>query len=77
MKKDLSFVVKLQRPICRTPIKPVQKHKVYHPARGPYSDKMVFRYCLSYRWEQREEKRARFAEASSASSLSMTTWVSP
>jgi len=28
MKKDLSFVVKLQRPICRTPIKPVQKHKV-------------------------------------------------
>jgi len=28
MKKDLSFVVKLQRPVCRTPIKPVQKHKV-------------------------------------------------
>lgn len=23
-----SFVVKLQRPFCRTPIKPVQKHKI-------------------------------------------------
>jgi hypothetical protein len=25
--KVLSFVVKLQRPACRTPIKPLQKHK--------------------------------------------------
>jgi hypothetical protein len=25
--KKLSFVVKLQRPVCRTPIKPLQKHK--------------------------------------------------
>lgn len=28
MKEKLSFVVKLQRPVCRTPIKPVQKHKI-------------------------------------------------
>ena len=27
MNKKMSFVVKLQKPICRTPIKPVQKHK--------------------------------------------------
>lgn len=27
MSKKMSFVVKLQRPVCRTPIKPVQKHK--------------------------------------------------
>jgi hypothetical protein len=27
MKKKMSFVVKLQKPVCRTPIKPVQKHK--------------------------------------------------
>ena len=27
MSKKLSFVVKLQRPVCRKPIKPVQKHK--------------------------------------------------
>jgi hypothetical protein len=27
MKKELKFVVKLQRPVCRTPIKPVQTHK--------------------------------------------------
>ena len=26
--KKMSFVVKLQRPVCRTPIKPCQKHKV-------------------------------------------------
>ena len=26
-KRKLSFVVKLQRPVCRTPIKPLQKHK--------------------------------------------------
>lgn len=26
MRKNLSFVVKLQRPVCRTPIKPVQAH---------------------------------------------------
>ena len=26
-KEKLSFVVKLQRPVCRTPIKPLQKHK--------------------------------------------------
>ena len=25
--KDLKFVVKLQRPVCRTPIKPLQTHK--------------------------------------------------
>ena len=25
--KKLNFVVKLQRPVCRTPIKPVQVHK--------------------------------------------------
>jgi len=27
MSKKLSFVVKLQRPVCRTPIKPVQAHR--------------------------------------------------
>ncbi len=27
MSNKLSFVVKLQRPVCRTPIKPVLKHK--------------------------------------------------
>jgi hypothetical protein len=27
MSKKMSFVVKLQRPVCRTPIKPVQSHK--------------------------------------------------
>jgi hypothetical protein len=27
MKKKISFLVKLQKPVCRTPIKPVQKHK--------------------------------------------------
>lgn len=27
MKTKSSFVVKLQRPVCRTPIKYVQKHK--------------------------------------------------
>lgn len=27
MKKENTLVVKLQRPVCRTPIKPVQKHK--------------------------------------------------
>lgn len=27
MKSKNSFVVKLQRPVCRTPIKYVQKHK--------------------------------------------------
>jgi hypothetical protein len=27
MNKEIKFVVKLQRPVCRTPIKPVQKHK--------------------------------------------------
>lgn len=27
MKKEIKFVVKLQRPVCRTPIKPVQSHK--------------------------------------------------
>lgn len=27
MRKKLSFVVKIQRPVCRTPIKPLQRHK--------------------------------------------------
>jgi len=27
MRKKESFVVQLQRPVCRTPIKPVQAHK--------------------------------------------------
>ena len=27
MKQKLTIVVKKQRPVCRTPIKPVQKHK--------------------------------------------------
>lgn len=27
MKKKFSFVVELKRPVCRTPIKPVQAHK--------------------------------------------------
>lgn len=27
MSRKTSFVVKLQRPVCRTPIKPVQAHK--------------------------------------------------
>lgn len=26
-KKNMSFVVKLKKPVCRTPIKPVQVHK--------------------------------------------------
>ena len=26
MRKKLSFVVELKRPVCRTPIKPVQAH---------------------------------------------------
>ena len=26
--KNLKFVVKLQRPVCRTPIKPRQAHKI-------------------------------------------------
>lgn len=25
--EKIKFVVKLQRPVCRTPIKPLQKHK--------------------------------------------------
>lgn len=28
MKEKVTFVVKMQRPVCRTPIKPVQKHKI-------------------------------------------------
>ena len=28
MKAQLKLVVKIQRPVCRTPIKPLQKHKV-------------------------------------------------
>ena len=27
MQRKINFVVKLQRPVCRTPIKPLQKHK--------------------------------------------------
>lgn len=27
MRKKISFVVELRRPVCRTPIKPVQEHK--------------------------------------------------
>ena len=27
MRKKITLVVKLQRPVCRTPIKPVQEHK--------------------------------------------------
>ena len=27
MRKKMTLVVKLQRPVCRTPIKPVQAHK--------------------------------------------------
>lgn len=27
MERNLKFVVQLKRPVCRTPIKPVQKHK--------------------------------------------------
>lgn len=27
MRKENKIVVHLQRPVCRTPIKPVQKHK--------------------------------------------------
>jgi hypothetical protein len=27
MSKKISFVVKIQRPVCRTPIKPLQRHK--------------------------------------------------
>jgi hypothetical protein len=27
MKKNLKLIVELKRPVCRTPIKPVQKHK--------------------------------------------------
>jgi len=28
MAKKLSFSVKILRPVCRTPIKPVEKHKI-------------------------------------------------
>jgi hypothetical protein len=28
MKKNLKLIVELKRPVCRTPIKPVQKHKI-------------------------------------------------
>ena len=28
MRDKITFVVKLQRPFCRTPIKPLQKHKI-------------------------------------------------
>ena len=28
MNRKSSFVVKLQRPVCRTPIKPLQAHKI-------------------------------------------------
>jgi hypothetical protein len=28
MERKINFVVKLQRPVCRTPIKPLQKHKI-------------------------------------------------
>ena len=28
MQRKINFVVKLQRPVCRTPIKPLQKHKI-------------------------------------------------
>jgi hypothetical protein len=42
MKKKLSFVVKLQRPVCRTPIKPVQKHKsdVKYSRKAKYVNKL-------------------------------------
>lgn len=28
MRRKETIVVQLQRPVCRTPIKPVQKHKI-------------------------------------------------
>lgn len=42
MERKLSFTIKVARPVCRTPIKPMQKHKIStrfsrkekHPQRG-------------------------------------------
>jgi len=28
MKKNLKLILELKRPVCRTPIKPVQKHRI-------------------------------------------------
>ena len=41
MKKEIKLVVKLQRPVCRTPIKPLQKHKndVKYSRKDKFSDK--------------------------------------
>jgi hypothetical protein len=44
MAKKMSFTVQNLRPVCRTPIKPVQKHtistkfsrKVKHPSKGAH-----------------------------------------
>lgn len=43
MRKKDSFVVKLQRPVCRTPIKPVQEHKndVKYSRKVKHAEKIV------------------------------------
>ena len=43
MRKENKFVVQLQRPVCRTPIKPVQKHKndVKYSRKVKYVEKIV------------------------------------
>lgn len=44
--KKLSFVVKLQRPVCRTPIKPLQKHKTS----VEYTRKLKHKKGISHEW---------------------------
>jgi len=44
MAKKMSFTVKIPKPVCRTPIKPVEKHKIStkyarrakHPHKGTH-----------------------------------------
>lgn len=44
MKKNLKIVVKIQRPVCRTPIKPVQKHEngVKYKRKQKHKDQSIF-----------------------------------
>lgn len=43
MRKENKIVVHLQRPVCRTPIKPVQKHKndVKYSRKVKHAEKIV------------------------------------
>jgi hypothetical protein len=44
--RKTSFVVKLQRPVCRTPIKPLQKHKTS----VDYTRKLKHKKELRHEW---------------------------